>query len=483
MEHIANYLKDIYFNKKSGQLTFEYKGIQKYLLFKNGFLVFSKTNDPKEVIGEILYKLGKISDEVYFNIDQYIEPMHNIGEVLVKNGFITEKNLHDALMYQMRETTLNIFLFFNGKLNFQEKEEFAEEEFLGDIDIPDLIEEGIRRLNYNPYMKEFAEEKFPVPDREEFLDRVTQKEKDLLEKIDGESSSEDLLLSADVGPELFWKVLYLFYCLGLIDVKKEKEVSKKEEIEEGVAPDDAKIKIEEVVALSEKISEMDHYQVLGIPGNASQDEIKKAYFEMARKYHPDRFDEDLTSDIQEKIEGVFASVAKAYHTLSSSGKKHLYESEKETHEEESKEDLEMKAEKKFRQGKTLYHQGRYEEALIFLEEAVRIKKTNGNYYLLLAMVETKIPQFMKKAEDDFKRALELRPYNPEAYVGLGLFYKQEGLQVKAKKMFKKALELDQEHRGARRELSAYEKPKKKKKRLKELLSIDLFGSKKKDEWD
>lgn len=49
----------------------------------------------------------------------------------------------------------------------------------------------------------------------------------------------------------------------------------------------------------------DPYEVLGIAPNATDDEVKSAYREMARKYHPDNYGDNPLSDLaQEKMQEI-----------------------------------------------------------------------------------------------------------------------------------------------------------------------------------
>ena len=63
----------------------------------------------------------------------------------------------------------------------------------------------------------------------------------------------------------------------------------------------------------------DYYEVLGIGKDASEDEIKKAYKKMARKYHPDLNPGD--KEAEEK----FKEVGEAYAVLSDADKKARYD--------------------------------------------------------------------------------------------------------------------------------------------------------------
>lgn len=67
------------------------------------------------------------------------------------------------------------------------------------------------------------------------------------------------------------------------------------------------------------MAKRDYYEVLGVPKTASDDEIKKAYRKLAKKYHP-----DLNKDNKD-AETKFKEVGEAYEVLSDKDKRARYD--------------------------------------------------------------------------------------------------------------------------------------------------------------
>ena len=69
------------------------------------------------------------------------------------------------------------------------------------------------------------------------------------------------------------------------------------------------------------MAKRDYYDVLGVPKNASDDDIKKAYRKLAMKYHPDRNQGDEAKKAEEK----FKEAKEAYEMLSEPQKRAAYD--------------------------------------------------------------------------------------------------------------------------------------------------------------
>ena len=69
---------------------------------------------------------------------------------------------------------------------------------------------------------------------------------------------------------------------------------------------------------SQTLNKKDFYATLGVNKGASKDEIKKAYFKLAKQYHPDVNKEAAAKE-------KFATINEAYETLGDEQKRKIYD--------------------------------------------------------------------------------------------------------------------------------------------------------------
>ena len=62
------------------------------------------------------------------------------------------------------------------------------------------------------------------------------------------------------------------------------------------------------------MAKRDYYDILGVTKGSSQDEIKKAYRTMVKKYHPDKL-QDMDEAYRKGAEEKFRTVREAYERI------------------------------------------------------------------------------------------------------------------------------------------------------------------------
>src|SRR5262249_20221384 len=83
----------------------------------------------------------------------------------------------------------------------------------------------------------------------------------------------------------------------------------------------------EILALEGLIDSASHYDILGVPPDAGPDELRRAYHEASRRFHPDRYFQKNLGSFRARIERLFRRVNEAHVVLSNPERRAAYDRE------------------------------------------------------------------------------------------------------------------------------------------------------------
>ena len=160
----------------------------------------------------------------------------------------------------------------------------------------------------------------------------------------------------------------------------------------------------------------DPYSVLGVSKNATDDEIKNAYRELARKYHPDNYGDNPLSDLAgEKMK----EINEAYDSIMSHrrGGKNTYDANYQNT---------GNTQSSFPEVRSLINQGRLEQAQEVLD-GVPIGSRDAEWYFLNGTVLYRRGWF-DQAYTSIASAVRMDPSNPEYRNAFNRAQRQAGTQ-------------------------------------------------------
>jgi len=215
------------------------------------------------------------------------------------------------------------------------------------------------------------------------------------------------------------------------------------------------------------------YEVLDVKPKATVNEIKEAYYGLARRYHPDRFHLKSGTRVHEQISSAFARITQAYETLIDGRARSTYDatvkrsrkferaapksnkarpgaasSNDEGAKSDPVESSLAQAERYFREGFGCLQQGQVNTATTQLAAAVRLNPQEARFRAYYGRALANNEKSRRLAESEMQAAVKLDPSNPLYRTMLAELYFDLKFYRRAQTELDKALELDPNNASA-----------------------------------
>ncbi|MBN1655102.1 MAG: DnaJ domain-containing protein [Deltaproteobacteria bacterium] len=216
---------------------------------------------------------------------------------------------------------------------------------------------------------------------------------------------------------------------------------------------------EEIRELSRTIDKLNYFEMLKIETNTPPDEVRKAFFTLAKRWHPDRLSEPLLP-LKTQVEVVFGYLSQAHQCLTN-------EQERLQHLRTIKEGGGTPAAQRalqqvldcamaYQRVEVLAKKREYDQALQLLERILTLSASEADYHAMHAwLLLQKHPEGdapLKEMLNATEKALKLNKDHERAIYYRGLVLKRMKREEEALKFFRRAAELNPKNLDALREV-------------------------------
>jgi curved DNA-binding protein CbpA len=202
----------------------------------------------------------------------------------------------------------------------------------------------------------------------------------------------------------------------------------------------------------------DLFERLGLPRTATREQVKAAYFQLAKQLHPDRFASPTLADLAQGVKDLFAAVNEAYETLSDDKKRldYLARTGGASPAAAAKDADRQGAAMDFQKAEACARTRDYGKARGFYEAALRADP-RPEYQAAYAWMLTVEPRGADRVRARSLAEAALRdPACDRAALVCAVLARDEGDDEKAERLLRRALQANPRNADAERELRALE---------------------------
>jgi len=339
---VAELIQEISSKNFSGTLRLERERVRAALYFDTGKLIYAAANIRSLRLRQLLIAKELISEKQLSNHNQQSDA--DLVTALSRSGAVSADAIAGVLMSQVKGVLGVVLLWGDGSWNFDERTRLVDP-IRVDLNVEHLLMEIARRMEPG-----FISTRFRNP--QELISPVLEPpqannlqpaEGFVLSRVETPIRLQELISISGLGDLETYRMIYTLALGGYLeregwhsvlpdrptltraeqpspDVKPEAPVvappSESEEI-------DGEKQLEEYLS---RISEAgSHYEVLDVGKAAQLKEIKRSYYMLARRYHPDRFRVSVSKEVHARMESAFARITQAYETLTDPGRRSTYD--------------------------------------------------------------------------------------------------------------------------------------------------------------
>lgn len=184
-------------SRKTGTLAIDGPRFKKKLYFREGRVVASASDNPREYLGYYLVGWEILGEDELQELLQ-MQDRHGalMGELLVIIGRLPRAELADLLQVKTEASIFDLFLWPEGEFRFLEGILPTKKFYPLDIDVEHLILEGVRRVDERERSRAVVGEDDWIPTLSTALDvkNLTPLQRDFLCEVNGKNSIESIAL-------------------------------------------------------------------------------------------------------------------------------------------------------------------------------------------------------------------------------------------------------------------------------------------------
>jgi tetratricopeptide (TPR) repeat protein len=493
---LAELIREISSKSLSGRLRLEHERIHVVTYFETGKFLYAAANVRSLRVREYLKKAEVLSEQDLAQFNERVSDT-DLLKVLCSQKLLSSSMAEQIQTRLVADVLRLALLWTEGAWEFEERSRLGEQLALT-IDFNNLLLEAARRLPAT-----FAASRFTnpaeviTPVEEPFVnDNLLPAEVFLLSRVDRPITVRELVAVGGLGHDETLGHVYALALAGLLKRQRWNTVFRGNQPASPPPPLPKKIVPTPPAPVErERTHDVDpqdlerllvrvtnartYYDVLGVQPEVAASELKTVYYQLARRYHPDRFRKS-DAGLLARIEAAFARITQAYDTLRDDQLRASYNAklvvqkradqiadaapkpsapapQPETVTEGAAEPVVSTADRAailFKEGFAALEMGQKKVALGLFASAARAVPNEPRYRAFYGQVLAANEDTRRAAETELSAAVKLDPKNVEYRMMLAELYRDLGLKLRAKGEAERAVAADPNNRKARELLRA-----------------------------